>query len=107
MSQCARDRDCASFNSRFENASSYALEKFRLDHFEERQSLAIKELILGRDAFVILPTGSGKSLIFEAFPLVLDYIKGSQSSHQSIAVVISPLVSDMSYLIFLFSFKIV
>ena len=94
--------DCARFNSRFESAS-YALQKFRLDHFKEKQSLAIKELILGRDAFAILPTGSGKSLFFQAFPLVLDHFKGNESSHQPIAVVISPLVSYMSYLTFRFS----
>ena len=95
--------DCASFKSRFENACSYALQRLEPDHFKEKQSLAMKELILGRDAFVILPTGSGKSLVFQAFPLVLDHFKGNQSSHQSIAVVISPLVSDMSYLTFRFS----
>ena len=63
----------------------------------------MKELILGRVAFVILPTGSGKSLIFQAFPLVMDHFEGNQSSHQSIAVVISPLVSHMSCLVFSFS----
>ena len=94
--------DCASFNSRFENACSYTLQKFRLDHFKEKQSLAIKELILGGDAFVILLTGSGKSLSFQAFPLVLDHFEGNLSSHPFIAVVISPLVPDMSYLIFHF-----
>ena len=60
------------------------------------------KVILGRVAFVILPTGSGKSLIFKAFPLVMDHFKGNQSSHNSIAVVISPLVSKTSYLIFRF-----
>ena len=48
------------------------LQKFGLDHFKEKQSLAMKELTLGRDAFVILPTGSGKSLIFQAFILVCE-----------------------------------
>ena len=60
----------------------------------------MQELILRRDAFAILPTGSGKSLIFQDFPLVLDHFEGNQSLHQSINVVISPLDSDMSYLIF-------
>ena len=93
--------DCASFNSRFENACWYVLQKFGLDHFkgETESCKIIKELILGQVIFVILPTGSGKSLIFQAFLLVLDHFEGNQSSHQPIAVVISPLVSDMSYLI--------
>ena len=49
--------------------------KFRHDHFKRET--------------VILPTGSRKSLIFQAFPLVLNHFEGNQSSHQSIAVVIS------------------
>ena len=68
--------DYASLSNRFESACSYALQKF---------GLAIKELILERDSFVILPTGSGKSSIFQAFPLVLDHFEGSQSAHQSFA----------------------
>ena len=63
----------------------------------------MKEFILGQVAFVILSTGSGKSLIFQAFPVVMDPFEENQSSHQSIAVVISPVVYDMSYLIFRFS----
>ena len=50
---------------------------------------------MGRDVFVILPTGSGKSLIFQAFPLVLDHFEGNHGRHQSIVDVISPLLSSM------------
>jgi len=87
--------DAAKVDRKFENACSYALHEFGLYHFKEQQRLAMKELILGRDVFVILPTGSGKSLIFQAFPLVLDYIEGNHGRHQSIVVVISPLLSLM------------
>jgi len=44
----------------------------------------LKEIVLGKNVFVVLPTGSGKSLIFQAAPLVFD-------------LVISPLVSLMKY----------
>ena len=61
--------------SKLANACSYALAKFELGGFKEKQSKALKELTLGRNAFVILPTGSGKSLIFQAFPILLDHME--------------------------------
>ena len=42
--------------------------------------------------FVNLPTGSGKSLIYQVLPLVFDHVT-DESGH--IAVVVSPLVSLM------------
>ena len=64
-------------DDRFQDAScAYALQKFGLDNFREKQLLALKDLILGRDALVIsLPTGFEKSLLFQAFPLVYDRTK--------------------------------
>lgn len=85
--------DLERFECRFANACSYALAKFELGEFKEKQSKALKELILGRDTFVILPTGSGKSLIFQAFLIVLDHME-SRPQH-SIVVVIFPLLSLM------------
>lgn len=51
--------DLERFGSKFANAYSYALAKFELGEFKEfeKHSKALKELILGRNAFVILPTG--------------------------------------------------
>ena len=85
--------DSENFECRFANACSYALARFDLGEFKEKQSKALKELILGRDTFVNLPTGSGKSFIFQAFPIVLDHMD-SRPQH-SIVVVISPLLSLM------------
>lgn len=48
--------DLERFGYKFANAYSYALAKFELGEFKEKQSKALKELILGRNAFVILPT---------------------------------------------------
>ncbi|KXJ17179.1 hypothetical protein AC249_AIPGENE16241 [Exaiptasia diaphana] len=47
-----------------------ALKSFSLDEFREIQQKALKEIVLGKDVLVILPTGSGKSLIFQTAPLV-------------------------------------
>lgn len=42
---------------------------------KEKQLEAILEFLLGKDVFVSLPTGYGKSLIYEILPLVFDILK--------------------------------
>jgi superfamily II DNA helicase RecQ len=68
---------------------------FHLDNLHARQVISIKELLHGKDVFVNLPTGSGKSLIFQSFPLVVDYLCGNSPEEHSIVVVLSPLVLFM------------
>ena len=46
----------------------------------------------GQDVFVNLPTGFGKSVIFQAAPFCWDFLRQIQAgSPSSIAIVISPL----------------
>ena len=52
-----------------------------------------KKLVIGEDVFLIQPTGSGKSLIYQSAPMVFDIVK--RTTFKSIAVVISPLTSLM------------
>ena len=85
--------DSERFECGFTNACTYALAKFDLGEFKEKQSKALKELILGQETFVNLPTGSGKSLVFQAFPIVLDHTESHPQ--RSIVVVTSPLLSLM------------
>ena len=58
---------------------------------------AIYNFIQGRDVFVSLPTGSGKSLCYAALPLVFDNIRNYTQSHssQSFIVCVSPLTALM------------
>ena len=46
----------------------------------------------GRDTFVSLPTGYGKSIIYAALPLIFDRVLGREGS---IVVCVSPLTSLM------------
>jgi len=49
--------------------------------------------VKGRDVFVFLPTGSGKSLCYSCLPRVFDCLKGTES--KSVVVVVTPLLALM------------
>ena len=58
----------------------------------------VKAFLSGRDVFVSLPTGSGKSVCFACLPQLfnrLRFLKERAKQHPSIVVVVSPLVSLM------------
>ena len=55
------------------------------DGFRELQLEAMSQVMQGRDSVVVLPTGGGKSLCFQAPALCLE----------GLAVVVSPLISLM------------
>ncbi len=58
------------------------------DSLKAEQELAITSFIRGKDVFVSLPTGYGKSLCFALLPSVFDMLEKA-----SIVLVISPLIS--------------
>ena len=68
------------------------LQTFGIEKLKDLQREALEKLVGGEDVFVIQPTGSGKSLIFQSAPIVFDTVRPSA---KSIALVISPLVSLM------------
>ena len=79
----------AALEEAFRKASS----KFKISELNAYQKLAIRKICVAKeDIFVNLPTGSGKSLIYQALPLVFDHVS-DESGH--IVVVVSPLVSLM------------
>src|ERR687893_862048 len=60
-------------------------ERFGLEEFRQGQEEAIRAVLEGRDALVIMPTGSGKSLIYQLPALLLP----------GLTVVVSPLIALM------------
>ena len=60
----------------------------------EDQTRVVFDFIAGKDLFVVLPTGSGKSLCFVSLPLVFDRL-GKEEGLSSIILVVSPLISLM------------
>ena len=65
---------------------------------KEKQSEAIKSIYEGKDVFAWLPTGYGKSLLYQLLLFHFDFQLGRTraiATERSVALVISPLVSLM------------
>ena len=60
---------------------------------KKQQEKSIYHFVKGKDVFVSLPTGFGKSLCYTLLPRVFDLLRGVEK--QSIALVISPLIALM------------
>jgi superfamily II DNA helicase RecQ len=67
---------------------------------KQEQREAVRCVLLGRDCFVTVPTGFGKSAIFHALPLcasiILEQLSGASPTCLPCVIVISPLVSLMT-----------
>ena len=86
------------FKAVFETSLQSILPRFGLTELKNEQEKALFYLLSGKDVFVNLPTGFGKSLIYQLSPLVAEelskrhyYPNGNIRS--GIVLVISPLVS--------------
>ena len=69
-----------------DNTPKGALQKyFGFKEFKGKQEVAIQSMLDGKDTFVIMPTGGGKSLCYQLPALMLD----------GVALVVSPLIALM------------
>ena len=76
-----------------EEAYDVVSKTFGISSLNEQQKTGIRKVVEERkDVFVNLPTGFGKSLLYQALPLVFDFTS-QEPGH--IVVVISPLISLM------------
>lgn len=80
--------------------------RFKIDNFKPEQHLVIKSFFCGRDVFAQLPTGYGKSLIFQIIPDLYSFLKSRDlpnlQSDAPVVVVSCPLqaiiADQISYL---------
>ena len=94
MASAKRSRD---LNESDEATISTALKECLGDfpfikELRKEQNTCLVNLARGKDVFAILPTGFGKSLIFQLF---LRLAKAALNSEKSTIVIVSPLVSVM------------
>ena len=91
-----------------DSSIGYALRKlgvpFSIDQLKNGQRKSMEAFLDNRDAMVILPTGHGKSLIYQSAPYLHDFSRHSsvcsckEDDHvptKSIAVIVSPLIALM------------
>lgn len=64
---------------------------------KREQSEAMMAFISGKDVFVVLPTGFGKSLIYAALPMAYDALL---ATNLSLVIVVSPLTAIMKDQVF-------
>ena len=81
----------------FRDAISYALTQLGVPDLvpKEEQLRAIAAINEGKDVFVWLPTGYGKSLCYQVLPFLFDHKLGFVRGKSSAVVVFSPLISLM------------
>ena len=98
----------------FNECLAASLRKLRFDYtITDDQREVIFNFVQGKDVFVSLPTGGGKSLCFAVLPSLFDLLKSRLSSvgepaaeeRSSIVVVVSPLMSLMKDQVAKFSEK--
>jgi len=89
MACVSTDLDCA---------LSYALQRLGTPNLilkPEQRSVIESICINGKDTFVWLPTGFGKSICCQTLPFVFDKMSRKCAAGGSVVVVVSPLISLM------------
>ncbi len=71
------------------NGVRYALSQLEMSHLnlKDEQQRVIREVYRGRDVFVVLPTGFGKSICFQVLPFLFDHKLGLVGGEKSCAIV--------------------
>lgn len=86
--------DANHYENIFESSLRNVLPRFGLTELYDEQKQALFYLVSGKDVFVNLPTGFGKSLIYQLAPLVVEEMSRQDGkTRTAIVIVISPLVS--------------
>ena len=81
-------------NNEVESVIAAAAKDLGYSQLTSSQSLVLHEYLSGKDVFVSLPTGSGKSLCYWVLPGAFDALRKTLSG-ESIVLVVSPLIALM------------
>ena len=89
---------CSSSSQNFEDGVRYALSQLGLSDLQlkNEQKLAIHAIFGGKDVFVCLPTGFGKSICFQILPFLFNHKHGLfGGKKRSCAIIVSPFIALM------------
>ena len=78
----------------FHKAIQYSLEKLGKSNLamKEQQYEILKAVVMmERDVLAVLPTGFGKSLIYQSLGFIFDFLRSDSDSQHAAIVVVSPL----------------
>ena len=79
-----------------EDALRKLCEVFGFERLNKHQEEALRLVVESKsDVFVNLPTGFGKSVVFQALPVVYSHVEPSREKPPVIVIVVSPLVNLM------------
>ena len=84
---------CIYSNVNINAAIDHAMKTVGLASLKREQREAIQQFYSGKDVFVALPTGYGKSYCYALLPLAFDFLR--ETEHPSIAICVSPLTALM------------
>eukprot|EP01084_Bolivina_argentea_P139406 245243_1 len=85
------------YNASIQKLITKHLSKLGHSSFRNKQREIITDVIDGRNVFLCMATGSGKSLCFQLSTLVRNELHNATSIHKpAIGIVISPLIALMS-----------
>ena len=77
-----------------EDALRKVCESFGFERLNKHQEKALRPVVESKsDVFMNLPTGFGKSVVFQALPVVYSHVEPSRETN--IVIVVSPLVNLM------------
>ena len=91
-------------NDELRSAISFASTKLGINQLKEQQEISLLSFLRGHDVFVNLPTGYGKSVVYQAAPFCWDYllalasnvdVRTSDVAENHTSIVVTPLVSLM------------
>ena len=77
-----------------ESALTITAARLGYAELKDKQKEAIKAFASGKDVFVSVPTGYGKSFCYQSLPVLFDALRGHRTV-TSVVLVVSPLVSIM------------
>ena len=87
-------RHMSSSHADLESIINNAIEHFpHVESLRDEQKICLKNLVEGKDVFAILPTGFGKSLIFQLFPRIMSIVKETVGVSVQTIIVVTPLVA--------------